>query len=90
LEAALRPRVRIAEGLDYGYQWYLGAFPAAAARAARPLPWAGGMGNGGQRLFVVPDLDLVVAITAGNYDTADQSTTPSTIMQDVLLAGIER
>jgi CubicO group peptidase (beta-lactamase class C family) len=90
LDAALRPRVNIAEGFDYGYQWYLGTYPAAATRIGRPLPWAGGMGNGGQRLFVVPDLDLVVAITAGNYDTADQSATPTTVMQDVILAGIER
>jgi len=89
LEAVLRPRVRIADGFDYGYQWYLGAFPAAAGTGARPLRWVGGIGNGGQRLFVVPDLNLVVAITAGNYDTADQSTTPATIL-DLILASLER
>lgn len=90
LKAALRPRVRIDEGFDYGYQWYLGVFPAAAGAGARRLPWVGGIGNGGQRLFVVPDLDLVVVITAGNYNTADQSTTPSTILNDVVLSGIRR
>jgi CubicO group peptidase (beta-lactamase class C family) len=90
LVAALRPRVRIGEDFAYGYQWYLGLFPAAADRAARRLPWVGGMGNGGQRLVVIPDLDLVVAISAGNYDTTDQSTTPTTILNDVILAGIER
>jgi len=96
LEATLRPRVRIAQGLDYGYQWYLGTFPmttgADAARpddAARAIRWVGGMGNGGQRLVIVPDLDLVVAIAAGNYNTSDQSTTPSAILQ-VIRAGIER
>ena len=60
----------------YGYQWYLGAFPAAGAS--------------GQRLYVVPDLDLVVASTAGNYNTADQATTPSTILEEVILASVER
>jgi len=90
LDAALRPRVKIDESFHYGYQWYLGTFPATAGQDARPLQWAGGIGNGGQRLVVVPDLDLVVAITAGNYDTADQSTTPSTILNDVILTSIER
>ncbi len=76
--------------LEYGYQWYLGAFPAAADAGAHPLRWVGGIGNGGQRLVVVPDLDLVVAIAAGNYNTADQSATPSAILNDVVLAGIRR
>jgi CubicO group peptidase (beta-lactamase class C family) len=88
LESALRPRARIDEGLEYGYQWYLGAFPPTVGSSAGPLGWVGGMGNGGQRLVVVPDLGLVVAITAGNYDTADQSTTPSTILNDVILASL--
>jgi CubicO group peptidase (beta-lactamase class C family) len=89
LAAALRPRVPIAEGLDYGYQWYLGVLPAPAGPGARPLRWVGGSGNGGQRLVVVPDLELVVAITAGNYDTAGQAATPSTILNDVILASIQ-
>ncbi|WP_236050597.1 serine hydrolase domain-containing protein [Nonomuraea cypriaca] len=54
-----RPRVKIAEGFSYGYQWYV--------NTAAPY-WVGGIGNGGQRLTVVPDEELVVVMTAGEYD----------------------
>jgi CubicO group peptidase (beta-lactamase class C family) len=78
LDAMLRPRVRIDDGLSYGYQWYLGG--------AGPHRWVAGMGNGGQRLFVLPDLDLVVAVTAGDYDAADQSRTPDAVLAEVVRA----
>jgi hypothetical protein len=38
-------------------------------------------------LFVVPERDLVIAITAGNYDTAEQYALPATIMDEVIFAG---
>jgi CubicO group peptidase (beta-lactamase class C family) len=88
LEASFRHRVTIAQGVGYGYQWYLGTFPPVSANAA-PVPWVGGMGNGGQRLIIARDLDLVVAIAAGNYNTADQSATPSAVLR-AIRAGIER
>ena len=44
-----------------------------------------GMGNGGQRLFVLPDLDLTVAVTAGNYHDPDQWRTPQTVLERVIV-----
>ncbi|MDP9841931.1 serine hydrolase domain-containing protein [Streptosporangium lutulentum] len=76
MEAALRPRVRIDEGSHYGYHWYVGD------------TWAGGFGNGGQRIYVAPALDLVVAVTAGQYNLPDQPTA-SVVLEEVVLAGIE-
>jgi hypothetical protein len=32
-------------------------------------------GLGGQKMFVVPDLSMVVVITSGNYDTTDSDVT---------------
>jgi CubicO group peptidase (beta-lactamase class C family) len=81
LEASHTPRVTIAQGFDYGYQWYLGTAPAPAGGAVR---WAAGQGNGGQRLLVVPELGLAVAITCGAYDSANQMTTPGRVFNLVL------
>jgi CubicO group peptidase (beta-lactamase class C family) len=82
LRTALRPHVRIGAAFEYGYQWYSGTFPPTGVR------WVGGMGNGGQRLYLMPDLGVVVAITAGNYNTADQAATPTIIVEDAVLAGV--
>jgi CubicO group peptidase (beta-lactamase class C family) len=48
---------------EEGYGWHLHTFDVGG-RSYRAYE---ANGNGGQFLIVVPDLDLVVAITAGNY-----------------------
>jgi CubicO group peptidase (beta-lactamase class C family) len=65
VKRAITPVVTLEDGRRYGYHWYLGASPAAASQ--RPQPWVGGIGWGGQRLYVFPTLDLVVAQYCGNY-----------------------
>ena len=85
LNRSLSPHVTIEEGFDYGYHWYLSS---VATDGGTSHPWVGGMGNGGQRLYVVPDLDLVVAIAAGGYEAEDQSATPTIVFEDAVIAGI--
>jgi CubicO group peptidase (beta-lactamase class C family) len=60
------PAIAIDRGLSYGYQWYIGEI--AAGTPPRSHHWVGGIGWGGQRLYVLPALDLVVAMNCGNYD----------------------
>jgi len=72
------PVVWIDEARDYGYHWYLGR---------REHFW-NASGNGGQRVYAVPDLDLVVVTTSGNYDTPDQYVPPLRIMREIVLPAI--
>ncbi|GAA1977521.1 serine hydrolase [Isoptericola halotolerans] len=44
----------------YGYQWYL--------QGEGRDRWVGGIGNGDQRLHLLPEHDLVVVQTTGRYD----------------------
>lgn len=68
---------------SYGYLWWLGRFHAGS----REVDWVGGTGWGGQRLFVVPSLDLVVVGTAGlYYRTPNQFLAADTALASVLEA----
>jgi CubicO group peptidase (beta-lactamase class C family) len=48
---------------SYGYLWWQGR----SSIDNHEIDWIGALGRGGQRLYVVPTLRLVVAVTAGNY-----------------------
>jgi CubicO group peptidase (beta-lactamase class C family) len=52
----------------YGYQWWLGR----TLSDGREITWIAAMGLGGQRIFIVPELDLVVMITSGLYSSPRQ------------------
>jgi CubicO group peptidase (beta-lactamase class C family) len=51
------------QGIQYGYLWWNIEYPYKQ----RTLRAFFAAGNGGQLAMAVPELDLVIAITAGNY-----------------------
>ncbi|MDG4797110.1 serine hydrolase [Micromonospora sp. WMMD1082] len=80
IRTMLRPRLETTWGAHYGYQWYL--------ETVADHRLASGHGNGGQRLVVVPELGVTVAITAGNYDDPDQWQTSATLLEHVILPAL--
>src|SRR5262249_8583313 len=68
----------------YGFHWWLGR----SLVQGREIPWAAGIGLGGQRLFVVPALSLVVVITAGHYADAKQSWVPLVVLNRYVLGAL--
>jgi CubicO group peptidase (beta-lactamase class C family) len=66
IEQSLTPQIKINEDWQYGYHWRLGQ----ADWQGKNMRWAAAIGNGGQRLFIVPELELCVVMTAGNYNSA--------------------
>ena len=89
LAASFTPAISMPDGRQYGYQWYLGAVPMndgnGGVRLERIIS---AIGNGGQRMFLLPRLDLVVAITAGNYNAMNQEDPPLVVLRDLILPAL--
>lgn len=69
----------------YGYQWWVGE----SAVGTQTHPWVAAWGLGGQRIFIVRDLNLVVAITAGMYASDRQDGVVLDIFEDFALAAVK-
>jgi CubicO group peptidase (beta-lactamase class C family) len=83
-----RPRTGADAGgeFGYGYFWWYSCYPSAAglieARTA--------VGNGQQRIFVLPGLDMVVTIFAGRYnDFTTGATLGSRILREHVLPAVK-
>jgi CubicO group peptidase (beta-lactamase class C family) len=84
LRESIRPKVDLDGGGQYGYQWWLGR----STVRDRTVAWAAARGNGGQALFVVPDLELLVVVTAGNYNDPSLRRVPLDILDQHVLPAV--
>ena len=55
----------VVQGLDYGYLWWTKSLDADGVRYYGKLA----QGNGGQKIYIFQELNLVVVTTAGHYNT---------------------
>ena len=81
IETSTAPKIKTSDG-SYGYLWWLGR----SLLNGREIHWAGALGRGGQSIRIVPELDLVVVVTAGYYQDYSPRAfqVPSGVFRDVL------
>ncbi|MGR4871489.1 serine hydrolase [Variovorax sp. LARHSF232] len=73
---------RCTAGEEFGYHWWSGNVFVRG----KEILWHGALGNGGQRLFIVPSLDLVVVMTAGEYNDGSIGRAQRYLLQQVVAA----
>ena len=79
-----RPHARIDDESDYGYLFWLRRFKPDDAKSAA---WYM-TGNGGNKVVIFPALDLVVVVTATNFNTRDMHALSDTIVRDHILGAM--
>jgi CubicO group peptidase (beta-lactamase class C family) len=84
VEASIAPRIQASQLYFYGYQWWLGR----SLVNGRQVDWALGLGLGGQRLFIVPQLDMIVLVMAGLYHSEMQGGVPLIALNRYVLAAV--
>jgi CubicO group peptidase (beta-lactamase class C family) len=76
------PTIKISDFRSYGYHWYI----YDSTFEGRRQHWFGGIGWGGEKLYVFPDADVVVAMLCGNYNKpgAEQNRVNLAVLNDVI------
>jgi len=74
------------DGTGYGYFWWRPYLNVPTANGAVQVYYNAAQGNGGQKIYLVPQYDLVAVFTAGAYN-ADEAP-PNRIMVQVILPAL--
>ena len=78
------PHAVIDEQTEYGYLWWLKSFKSGD----RSYPAFFMTGNGGNKVVVLPSLDMVVVLTATNYNTRAMHELTEKLLTDYVLAAV--
>lgn len=81
VKRSTRPHAGVDDQTAYGYLWWLREFKTAGGSSAAYYM----AGNGGNKVAVFPDLDLVVVITSTNYNTPGMHQQTDTLLADYIL-----
>jgi len=85
VKTSLRPHVEVDDDTLYGYLWWLRKFKLGERQVAAQLM----QGNGGNKVALIPELDMVVVITSTNYNTRGMHQQTDKILSDYVLAAVK-
>lgn len=86
ISKSIAPHANARDNVDYGYLWWLQKFgPADSNHFAYYMT-----GNGGYKIAVFPNLDLIVVITANWYGTAKAHAQSEKIISEYIIPSIEK
>lgn len=88
IDACLTPSIHLPDGLGYSRLWYLGDAPVPAL--GKQAPWAGGFGNGGQRLFICPEAGTATVAYLGMYNDWSSWIVPTRFWREMVLLNLVR
>lgn len=84
VKTSTQPHVRVDDGTEYGYLWWLQSFASGGKTFASYLM----SGNGGNKVAVFPELDMVAVITSTNYNTPGMHEQAERLLADYMLAAV--
>ncbi len=84
IKESLQPRAKIDDKTEYGYLWWLSRYEVNDV--SHPVAYMSG--NGGNRMIILPDHDLVVVITKTNYNTRGMHEATQALFDDFIVKNI--
>jgi CubicO group peptidase (beta-lactamase class C family) len=85
IDAATAPHIMGEALFFYGYQFWLGR----SLVYGREVEWAAAVGLGGQRLYIIPALDMVVALNSGMYTSDRQGRVALQVLDRYVMPAVE-
>ncbi len=85
ITASLQPRAKVDDTTEYGYLWWLSRYEVNDV--SHPVAYMSG--NGGNRVIIMPDHDLVVVITKTSYNTRGMHETTQALIDDFIVKNIQ-
>lgn len=70
VKESLSPLSRV-ENTDYGYLWWRMSLRVTTPDGPRRVYISAAQGNGGQKIYLIPELDLIAVFTGSRYNTGD-------------------